>query len=253
MRKPALCALLLGLAAACGCAGAPPLVVASDLDNRPFAFVGDDGRPAGRDVEMMAALAGRLGRGLEWRRMPFEELLPAAEAGAVDVVCATLGITPERAERVAFTRPYFETGIAVVVRAGPGEPTGHGQLAGLRVAAAAGTTSERAVREHLPGTLPAAGGGALLERLLTREIDAAVLDGPDAERLVADGGGALLRLPDLTAERYALALPPDRRALLEELDRQLGELRVAGELAALDRAWGLAADARPGVDAGAAP
>ena len=151
-------ALLVCLCAACasGPYGAAPLRVGSDLDNAPFAFVDGSGSARGRDVEMMQELAARLGRELVWVRMPFADLLPAVEEGAVDAVCATMGITPERAERVAFTRPYYHTAIAVVVRAGDDEPTSLADLDGMRVSGAAGTTSERAVRLHLPNARPAA-------------------------------------------------------------------------------------------------
>ena len=82
MRFAFLLVALLPLAACVASRGRglEPVVVASDLDNAPFAFVGRDGRPAGRDVEMMERLAAHAGLALEWRRMPFEELLPAAEA-----------------------------------------------------------------------------------------------------------------------------------------------------------------------------
>jgi ABC-type amino acid transport substrate-binding protein len=236
---------LLAVLGASGCAAIArktPVVVASDLDNPPFAWVDAEGQPAGRDVEMMRALARAAGLELEWRRMPFEELCDAAAAGSVDVVCATLGITPERAERVLFTAPYFTTVIAVVVRAGAGEPGSLAELSGRRVAAGAGTTSERAVRAHLSGAVGVYENKEGLDsgaRLATRTVDAVVLDGPAAEALVAASAGKLRRLPeDLAAERYALALPHDRAALRAALDRALGELT---------RAWA-DLDARHGLD-----
>jgi len=227
--------LLVGLTLGGGCAtppaARPALVVASDLDNLPFAGVDADGRPIGRDVELMERLAAGIGRRVEWRRMPFAELLGAAERGEVDVVCATLGITPERAERVLFTRPYFETSIAVVVRAGPpdgGEPTTLAELAGRAVAAGAGTTSERAVRLRLPeavGVFENERETPTEQRLAAREIDAAVMDGPAADALVAASGGRLVRLAqDLDRERYALALAPGRTRLKSQLDRELARL-----------------------------
>jgi ABC-type amino acid transport substrate-binding protein len=238
---------LLLLLAGCAAAPAAPrgaVIVASDLDNSPFAYVDADGRPAGRDVAMMHRLAERCGLDLEWRRMPFEELLPACERGEVDVVCATLGITPERAERVLFTRPYFTTSIAVVVRDAPGEPRCFADLAGRRVAAAAGTTSERAVARRLPDALLVLENKEKLsaaERLARRTIDAVAMDAPAAEALVAASALPLRRLPAALAEEdYALALPPDRAALRDRLDAAL--LELAAEWPALDARHGL--DAR---------
>ena len=225
-------------------------IVASDLDNAPFAYVDERGEPAGRDVEMMKALAARAGLALTWQRMPFDALLPALESGRVDVVCATLGVTPERARRMRFTRPYFRTSIAVVVRAGPGEPRGLDDLAGLRIHAGLGTTSERAVQgalgEAALAPAPKSDGASTGQRLLDGEIDAAVMDGPAADALVAGSGGRLVRLDEtLGAEHYALALPLDRRVLTRKLDAALVDLELEGVLAELDREHGLSPESTP--------
>ncbi len=213
-----------------------PLVVLSDLENPPFAWVDDDGAPRGRDVEMMRAIASRLGRPLEWRRMPFPELLPSIAAGKGDVVCATIGITPERAERVAFSRPYFVTAIAAVVADRPDAPRTLADLAGARVVAGAGTTSERAVRLRLPDAelVPADKlDRSTEEALRTGAIDAWVMDGPNADELALEPG--LTRLAeDLGAERYALAFALGRATLVADVNVILSELANDGTLADLD-------------------
>jgi polar amino acid transport system substrate-binding protein len=231
-------ALLLG-----ACSSTPPLVVASDLDNAPFAWVDDEGRPAGRDVEMMAVVGRMLDRPVVWRRMPFDELLPAAEAGDVDVVCATVGITPERSERVSFTRTYFTTDLAAVVRLGDDEPRTLADLDGRKVSAAAGTTSERAVRRSLPdavGVFESKDGLTSLERLLLGEVDALVMDGPAADALVARAGGGVVRLAEpLGAEHYALALPKGRRILCDQIDDCLRTLALGGSFDRWNARYGL--------------
>ncbi|MCC6408899.1 MAG: amino acid ABC transporter substrate-binding protein [Planctomycetes bacterium] len=220
------------------------LVVGSDLDNAPFAALDPYERPIGRDVEMMEKLADELGYVLEWRRMPFDQLFDAVLEQEVDVVCATIGITEERAERMAFSRPYFETSIAVVARAGDGEPKSLAELAGRRVAGGKGTTSERAVRLHLAdsrGVFDDKSGLSAAERLRSRSVDAIAMDAPAADALVAAGAGAFVKLdPPLERERYALVLHRDRWVLRSRLDAALDKLGRDGELAELDRAHGLA-------------
>ncbi len=222
---------------------APPLVVASDLDNMPFAGVDEDGRAVGRDVEMMEAVAAAMGRTVRWHRAPFETLLPAAQGGFADVVCATLGVTEERAEKVAFSRPYFETVVTVVVRAGPGEPRGWDDLDGLRVAAGKGTTSEEAVRAKLPRAVlvtEAKEGLTSAERLLLGDVDGIAMDGPAADALVVGSGGALATLhTPLARERYALALPMDRADLLAAVDAALRQFERSGQMDRWNGKWGL--------------
>ncbi len=231
----------------CSCQSSPQprtsLVVASDLDNMPFAGVAADGSPIGRDVEMMQQLCERAGFEVSWSRIPFDQLLPKVEAGRVDVVCATLGITEERARRVLFVGPYFDTEIAVVVRVGDREPQSLEDLDKLRVSGGAGTTSQRAIIRHLPGAhgvFENKTGGSGLFRLVSREIDAAVMDGPAADELVVQSKGKLRRLQKpLDRERYALALPKSHAGVAARLRQALGEMQASGELRQLDRRHGL--------------
>jgi ABC-type amino acid transport substrate-binding protein len=238
----ALALLVLSLLVG-ACASTPPLVVASDLDNEPFAWVDEDGRPVGRDVEMMAVVGRMLDRPVVWRRMAFDELLPAVERGEVDVACATLGITPERALHVAFSRPYFTTALSVVVRAGEDEPASLADLEGRRVGAGKGTTSERAVRRSLPeavGVFDPEDGLTSLELLVLGDVDALVMDAPAADALVAATGGSLAVLPEpLGDERYALALPPDRETLRARIDECLRTLALGGSFDRWNARFGL--------------
>jgi polar amino acid transport system substrate-binding protein len=220
-----------------------PLVVASDLDNMPFAGLDEAGTPIGRDVEMMEAIAKAIGRPIRWHRADFETLLPSAQGDWPDVVCATMGITEERARKVAFSRPYFETVITVVVRSGAGEPRGWDDLDGRLVAAGAGTTSEEAVRRKLPRAVLAPRSKQDLtsaERLLLGEVDGIAMDGPAADALVAESGGALTTLhTPLAAERYALVLPPSRKDLLAAINSALLDLERSGQMKRWNGKWGL--------------
>jgi polar amino acid transport system substrate-binding protein len=218
-----------------------PLVVASDLDNQPFAYVDEHGAPAGRDVEMMHELARRIGRELEWKRMPFDELLPAVERGDVDVVCATLGITPERAVRVAFSRPYFQTRIVLLQRADHPLPLEIPTAA--KLSGGAGTTAERAIRLHAPqAELVHAEkqDRTALERLEAGELDGIALDEPAARaRAAASHGRLSVRERPLCGESYALVLPLAGSVLCAELDAALARLESSGWLSALDARHGL--------------
>jgi len=219
------------------------LVVASDLDNRPFAFVDEDGVPGGRDVEMMRALAARLDIELEWRRMAFSELLPCVERGEVQVVCATLGITAEREERVDFSRSYFETGIALVARVGSEEErvalkvAGTSAMAGWRVGASAGTTSVEAARGALPHSrivpLDSKGPGSE-QALMTGSVNAVAMDAPAARALAARHSERLICLePPIARESYGLVFPPGS-PWVARFDSALAELIASGALTELD-------------------
>jgi polar amino acid transport system substrate-binding protein len=231
MRAELLGAACLALAL-CACAApAAPLVAASDLDHPPFASVDAGGAPRGFEVDLLEELGRALGRRVTWRRLPFAELLDAAAAGEVDLVAATLGVTPERAQRVRFSRPYFHTHIALVAAAGHGFETAQ-DLAGRRVAFAAGTTAEDAVRRALPRSVPVAlaKGDSPAAALAAGRAEAVAVDGPDVALLAR--AGRVEGLPfDLAAEDYALAFPPDAGTLQAEIDDLLEAWERDGRLA----------------------
>ena len=238
-------ALLLGslLVVLAGCSSTPPIVVGSDLDNAPFAYLDKEGNAAGRDVEMMIAIAHMLDRELIWKQIEFDQLLSKAESGSVDVVCATLGVTPERGQRVDFSRPYFRTELVVLVREDPAAPKSLYDLKGRRVAAAPGTTSQRAVMQLLSesvGVFEPAAGRTDVERLAAGEVDAIVMDAPAAEAAIAAQPGTLRRIPGLfTPEDYALALPKSHGALRAQIDDCLRTLQNGGMLAKWNGKYGL--------------
>ncbi|MCA8962203.1 MAG: amino acid ABC transporter substrate-binding protein [Planctomycetes bacterium] len=231
-----------------------PLVVGSDLSNPPFGMFDDV--PSGFEVDLCRALAESLGRELRYQRLPFETLIPAVVDGRIDIACATIGVTSERREFVAFTEPYCRTSIAVLVEAWPRGPNSREELRGRPVYAAAGTTSERAVRHHLPevsGVFDAKGATGI-DLLLRGEVDAVVMDGPDAYDLATgDPDRFRILVPCLDVEEYAIAVSSDHPELLRQLDEALDELRSRGRIAALLEAHGIVLDATAAVGEPAPP
>ena len=70
----------------------------------------------GFDIELAHHVARKLGMKLEVVDMDFGGMIPALVSGKVDVIGACITITPERAERVLFSEPYYTGGIAALVR-----------------------------------------------------------------------------------------------------------------------------------------
>lgn len=79
------------------------------LDTKTKAFTG-------YDMDLIRAVADKAGYDVEILNMGFDALLPALMTSSIDVVAAGMSITPERAERVDFTTPYYQTGLSMLVR-----------------------------------------------------------------------------------------------------------------------------------------
>ena len=80
----------------------------------PYEFTDENGEVAGIDAEIAAAVAEKLGMELDITDMAFESLIPALQAGTIDIVLAGMTVDPERADQVNFTDSYA-TGVQVVI------------------------------------------------------------------------------------------------------------------------------------------
>lgn len=84
----------------------------------PFTFKNANGDIIGLDIELAGYIAQELGMRLQIVDMPFDEMIPALQAGKVDMIGACITISPNRKQMVLFSIPYYRGGIVAVVKAG---------------------------------------------------------------------------------------------------------------------------------------
>jgi polar amino acid transport system substrate-binding protein len=117
-----------------------------ELAFAPMEFYDDFKHEAGVDVELAQALGKTLGVQVELVNMGFDELLPALEAGKVDLVISAMTITPEREARADFV-PYLMAGTGILVKAGnPAKIRRLRDLCGKTVALQEGTAQVELAR-----------------------------------------------------------------------------------------------------------
>lgn len=217
--------------------GAQPkqvLRIASDATFPPFHYI-DGSAATGFDIELARLVVERAGFQPVVLVRPYDDLLAGVTDRAHDLVAATTGVTPEREKLYLFTRPYFETSQAALVRVGPNEPATIADLRGRRVGAAGSGTSARALRAMAGVEQVSLGKGqAGVPTLEKGDIDALVVDeyGAVAAARASKGRLRVLAGP-LALERYAFVLPLGRDELKRVLDRALGELEREGHVRAL--------------------
>ncbi len=92
------------------------LSVGSCLDYSPFEFTDPNtGKLTGFDIEMIDAIAQRLGLKVTWVKANFNTIFTALSADKFDAVAAASTITPEREQVVNFTNPYFDSDQSLTV------------------------------------------------------------------------------------------------------------------------------------------
>lgn len=90
------------------------LIVGTSPDYPPFSFI-EKGQIVGLDIDLVIELARRLNRQVEFRIMEFDLLLPELQMGNLQMVLGGMTATPERAERVLFTKNYLTGGELVIL------------------------------------------------------------------------------------------------------------------------------------------
>lgn len=187
-------------------------------------------------------LADELGRELEWVRVPWNDMVPAARRGDADAVLCGQGITPSRQELMDFTRPYAVFHEGVLIRRG--EPI-HcaADLAGRRVAAIEHSTN-MALAETFEGAVRVPFGAAsddvyadMLAALKAGEVDAVVDDDVVFVPLGASDPDFELAFVVRTGNRWGISVAKDRPDLLAEIDGALARVAADGRLRAAWEAW----------------
>lgn len=128
------------------------LTVCTDAPYPPMEFEDPEtGEFTGFDIELMRAVAENLGLELEVVNTGFDPITSglAMEAGDCDIAAASITITEERAENIAFTDGYFTADQSLLVK----EDSDIGALeeaAGQSLAVQTGTTGELYAQENAP-------------------------------------------------------------------------------------------------------
>ena len=148
MKAIAYLFLLLPLAAP-HLASAQELVWAADAEGgAPYSFRDprNPSRIIGFEVDLADALAERMGRKARFVQNQWDGLVPGLERAEYDVVINGLEITPERAEKIHFSNPYFYSTLTLTTRADDTRIHGADDLRGLTAGVLRVTFAERYVQ-----------------------------------------------------------------------------------------------------------
>ncbi|MBW2706569.1 MAG: transporter substrate-binding domain-containing protein, partial [Deltaproteobacteria bacterium] len=90
------------------------LIVGTTGAQPPLNATNKAGEVIGFDADIAKFIALSMGVKIKFSKMPFAELLPALEAGKVDMVISSMTMTLERNLKVAFVGPYYISGKGIL-------------------------------------------------------------------------------------------------------------------------------------------
>jgi polar amino acid transport system substrate-binding protein len=198
--------------------------------------------PVGLDVDLINAIAARWGVKAEVVGVGFDELVDAVTARRVDTAISALPVFDYRAKEVAFSAPYVEAGVVLVV---PSDSPiqGRADLAGRHLAAEWGSSGDaqaRILQRDLEGNLQLVlreSADAALGAVLSGEADAAAVDAISLA-LFDKGRGRLMPIGEpLRSDPYVAIVPIDAPKLLAAINEALAALEADGTLSQIRARW----------------
>ncbi len=217
--------------------GGEPLTVGSDIPYPPFEQ-GKPGNYTGFDIELMEAIAGKIGRTAQFQDTSFETIFRDVAQGKFEAVISAATITAEREKAVAFSDPYYLSEQAILVKEGS-EITGLEDLEGKTVGAQQGTTGLELGKEKAnAGELrPYPEGPDAVNALKSGTVEAVIIDAPVAQNAVEKSGGVEIAEKVPTEESYGIAVALNNTELLEEINQGLEEVIADGSYTTIYEKW----------------
>jgi polar amino acid transport system substrate-binding protein len=214
------CAMWLGLAAAAvtvslisdaSAQAAPPKEVVNPgklsygvaATFAPFEYM-QDGKLVGFDIEMVEAMAKKMGLGVEIMNMEFKGLIPALQSKRIDIINSAMYIRPEREEQVDFV-PYLTVGNEIVVQAkNPKKISSREDMCGIKVAVTLGGFQEKLAREDDENCRKAGKSGTEVMTFPTAQDAALALKNGRADAIYNGTPGAYKQVQELPND-FAIA------------------------------------------------
>jgi polar amino acid transport system substrate-binding protein len=198
----------------------------------------------GLEADMARELAKDLGKSLQFVEYDWEDLIPALMANKIDIIMSGMSITRLREVRIAFTIPYFKSGLMALIRREDAARFSTG-LFSLTTSSAIGamkdTTSDffvetnySSVKKRLYSDTKQA-----VKALSAKQIDMFIYDAPLILYLASEneskGLTALFTL--LTEEYLAWGVRKDNKELLEQANNFLRAANSDGRLQQMIKYW----------------
>ena len=248
-------AIILGvlLVAVVGCGGekkaekpADPsakkvLTVGTNPDFAPFEFIDEKGQMAGFDIDLMKAIGKKMGVEIEMKNIAWDGLIPAVQAGNVDLAIAGMAITPERQKVLLFSDPYYESGLTVMVGK-DSTVKSIKDLEGKKIAVQIGSMSATKAKEVKGATVREfnTSADAFME-LKNGSVDAVINHIPVVKYYILKNGGTTSNFKivgdPLTNASDAISTKKENKELMDKVNKAMKELKDSGEFDALYEKW----------------
>ena len=217
--------------------------VGVNVDSKPFAFYDKTGELAGYDIDLAKYIAEHImgsNKNIKFVPVTPSNRLMKISTGDVDIVIATMTITPQREKIINFSIPYDTAGQALLVRS-TSEIKSISDLQGQNVGVIWGTTAEKnmvtlAPNAHVIGFKSYAEAYNALKK---GKIEAITSDNTILSRFTADDKQVIILPKRYSKEPYGIGFRKGKGSdkLKESLDNAILDLRQKNVLTRIHKKW----------------
>lgn len=209
------------------------LRIAFDVPYEPFEYKDENGDLTGFEVDLAAAMCEEMKADCEFVIQAWDGMIPGLLARKFDLIMSSMSITPERAERVLFSEPYYNT---------PGgwfgpdsfnaDVTDMSAMKGKTVGVQRGTTMDTFVTEEMNGVVTIKRYTTADDMVLDLEgqrLDVVFVDYPVGEQTVLTKDGFKeVGEPVKLGEGVGVAMRKRDKDVAEEVNKALHKLKEDG-------------------------
>ena len=219
------------------------LVIGTSGAQPPMTAITKKGEIIGLDADIARAMAAAFGVKVKFKILPFAELLPALEAGQVDMILSSMTVTPTRNRKVIFVGPYLVSGKGILTLSNLLAELQ--QASGLNapevsIAALKNSTSQDYIEALMPKArrTPVDSYEQAIDLLLKKKVDVVVADYPFCALTAYrhQDKGLLAGKAPLSFEPIGIAMPEDT-LLVNWVQNFLILLQGNGTLKEMQKKW----------------
>lgn len=217
------------------------LRVGSETTFAPFEFQDEQTKEyIGFDIDLMKAIGKQMNMPVEIISMGFDGLIPALNAGNIDAAISGMTITDERKEKIAFSDPYYKSGLSIVVKSDNEAIQSFKDLKGKKIAVQIGTTGAMEAKKIAGAEIREFNNApeAFME-LQAGGVEAVINDKPVSDYYLKQNAAKYAKSLDetLTSEEYGIAFDKKNAELVEKVNQALYELKQSGEYDKIYGKW----------------
>ncbi len=209
------------------------LIMSTNAAFPPYEMVADDGSFEGIDVEIAEAIAKELGLELVIDDMDFDSALLAVQQGKSDIVMAGVTVREDRLLVMNFSDSYAKGEQVVIVK--EGSDVTMDNLGEKMIGCQRGTTGYIYASDTPENggygedhVVAYDTGASAVQALLNGQVDCVIIDNAPAAAYVAANPGLTILDGAWAEEDYAIGINKENTALLEAVNKALGELTADG-------------------------